>query len=215
MFGLRRKKRFDRFRKNYQVSKMWLSSIMDYSVLYKSDETLRAFLEEFGGKSYNRGIYRVCAAGQIEAATERMERAFPDFKGRIICFGYDWLGSHFALDTERKEDGEPLVLLFDLGLGQALEIPVTLADFHDKELIDNANDAVALESYKEWYELNKIDIPRDQCVGYKIPLFLNGQDEVENMELIDLDVYVEICGQLLNKIKTLPDGTTIRDITIA
>jgi hypothetical protein len=214
MFNLRKKKSFDRFRKTYQVSKKWLSSIMDYNVLYKSNDMLCTFLEEFGGKSYNRGVYRVYAAGQIEAATERIERAFPDFKGRIICFAYDWLGSHCALDMERKQNDEPLILLFDIGLGQALEIPATLEEFHDKELISNANDAVALETYKEWYEVNKIDITQNQCVGYKIPLFLNGQDSVENMELIDLDVYVEICGQLLNKIKTLPQGTTIRDITI-
>ena len=39
-------------------------------------------------------------------------------------------------------------------------------------------------------------------------------DSVDNMELVDLDVYVEICGQLLNKTKTLPDGAVIGDITI-
>ena len=163
MFLFGKKKYYDRFRKAYKVSKIWLSTIMDYNVLYKTTDALQDFIKEFGGKSYNHGIYRIYAAGQIEAATERIERAFPDFKGRIVCFAYDWLGSHFALDMNRNHNGNPLVLLFDIGLGQVLEISATLEQFHDEELVNNANDAVALESYKEWYELNPLDITQYQC----------------------------------------------------
>jgi hypothetical protein len=31
-----------------------------------------------------------------------------------------------------------------------------------------------------------------------VPLFLNGKDDVENLEIIDLDVYISTTGQLFH-----------------
>ncbi len=45
-----------------------------------------------------------------------------------------------------------------------------------------------------------INIPLDKCAGYKIPLFIGGNDTVDNLELSDIYVYWEICSQLKNKI---------------
>ena len=47
-----------------------------------------------------------------------------------------------------------------------------------------------------------LPIIRTGCVGYKVPLFLGGADVLANLEVIDLSVYVEICGQLRNEART-------------
>jgi hypothetical protein len=52
------------------------------------------------------------------------------------------------------------------------------------------------------------------CVGYKVPLFLGGADGLANLEVIDLSVYVEICGQLRNKVRTLAPGQSIRSVRL-
>lgn len=43
------------------------------------------------------------------------------------------------------------------------------------------------------------DIPHDKCVGYKVPLFLNGEDNISNLELSDIEVYWGIMGQMIAK----------------
>jgi hypothetical protein len=50
---------------------------------------------------------------------------------------------------------------------------------------------------------------RRQCVGYKIPLFLGGEDGPDNFEISDLDVYWHITAQLIEKTKGLPIGTPV------
>ena len=52
-----------------------------------------------------------------------------------------------------------------------------------------------------------------QCVGYKMPLFLGGKHVLENLEVIDIDVYWSISGQLRQRTKTLPPGSSIRRIS--
>lgn len=36
----------------------------------------------------------------------------------------------------------------------------------------------------------------DECVGYKIPLFLGGDDHIGNLQSTDLDVYWTLTGRL-------------------
>jgi hypothetical protein len=50
-------------------------------------------------------------------------------------------------------------------------------------------------------------------VGYGVPLFLGGQDVVDNLELTDLDVYWSVCGQLRCGAMSLPPGTSINQVS--
>lgn len=178
------------------------------------DDDFRSCIKELGGKTFNKGIYRVYRDDQIAKATESMKKVFPELSKRIVCFGYDWLGRNFAVDIARKEDGKPLILLLEPGAGESMQIPVSIINFHNDELVNYAHDALAINFFKEWQEQKDITIQSNQCVGYKIPLFLGGSDTVDNLELMNMDVYIHICGQLRNKAIELPNGMTIRDISI-
>ena len=46
-----------------------------------------------------------------------------------------------------------------------------------------------------------------------MPLFLGGRDEIHNLELVDMDVYWSICGQLRLGTRKLPEGTTIQQVS--
>jgi len=52
-------------------------------------------------------------------------------------------------------------------------------------------------------------------IGFKIPPFLGGSFDIENLESTDASVHFSILGQLAFKIKDLPDGTPIGDVTIS
>lgn len=162
------------------------------------DDDLAACLRELGGKTFEHGLYRLFRSDQVSEATQNMAAAFPELAERILVFGYDWLGRHFALDSGRLAGSKRLVLMLEPGAGEAMEIPVPIVQFHNEELVEYRDEALAFSFYKEWRKLDPSPIPHDKCVGYKIPLFLGGADTIDNLEVTDLDVYVSLCGQLRN-----------------
>ena len=170
---------------------------------------LGEFIGRFGGASFRRGLYRVVRATEFQEWTTRLIYAFPAFQGRITCFGYDWLGRAFAVDTQRPEGGRPGVVMFEPGTGQALEIPSNIESFHNDELGEFGEAALAISFYHEWLASGKPEPTYTQCIGYRRPLFLGGKDELANLELADLDVYWHIFGQIILKTRGLPSGTPV------
>jgi hypothetical protein len=169
-------------------------------------------LMSFGGSSFGSGLYRVVHPSDLSAWHDRFHLAFPQFKDCVTCFGFDWLGRAFALDNRRLQSGQPRVIMFELGTGEALEIPANLQSFHEEELIEHGEAALAISFHEKWLAGGGEAPKYTQCVGYQKPLFLGGDDEVWNLELSDLDVYWHVVGQLVRKTRGLPPGTPIRAV---
>lgn len=167
-----------------------------------------------GGCSFQGGLYRVFTAEQMTSFTELGAVAFPEFAGRIQCFGMDWMGRLFATDSARGLREDPEVLMLEPGTGEVLEIPVALSKFHDEELVDFADAALAVDFYQAWLAKGGRAPAMDECVGYRTPLFLGGVDGITNLEIGDVDVYWTIAAQLLAKTRGLPIGTPITNLNI-
>lgn len=71
------------------------------------------------GRAFD-GLYRLHTETSGRAADAWIAGTFPFLHRRVHCFGFDWLGTHYALDLERVEGGEPLVELIDPGVGEVL-----------------------------------------------------------------------------------------------
>lgn len=164
--------------------------------------------------TYLDGAYRRHRPEDMANCTELAVSAFPELADRIECFGADWLGRQFATDQGRIVRGLPQVLMLEPGTGEALEIPVDLATFHDKELAQQADAAAAYSFFQQWLEAGGPRPDYHQCVGYKRPLYLGGVDEVMNLELVDFEVYWTISAQFLERVRCLPAGTRIENIWI-
>jgi len=175
---------------------------------------LGELIARFGGASFNGGLYRIVRTSDLSAWNDRVSLGFPEFAERITCFGYDWLGRAFAIDAARQEQGQPAVLLFEPGTGEALAVPANIQTFHDDELIQHSDRALASNAYNEWLARKGAVPAYAECIGYKVPLFLNGKDTFENMELSDLDVYWHLMGQLIVKTRNLRPGTRVGPVTI-
>jgi hypothetical protein len=167
------------------------------------------------GSTFQNGLYRIHNSASGPAALEAIGEGFPEFTDRVRPFGFDWLGRQFALDLARVRGGEPLVLMFEPGTGEALEIPATLIEFHETELVDHGDAALAEPFFEEWSAGHRSELPIafDQCVGYRQPLFLGGQDDLGNLELTDMEVYWSFCGQLRIQILGLAKGTPINRVS--
>lgn len=184
------------------------------SILGKANGALE-FLERYSGGSFNCGLYRVHKYQDIIKWNAILNRAFPNYAKYGVCFSYDWLGRHFALDFQRKQNGEPMILMLEPGTGEQLEIPATFDTFHEQILREQQAAALAVNFFSEWKSINHLNIKHSQCVGYKIPLFLGGGDTIENLELSDMEVYWEICAQALNQTRNMPKGTKIENFKIS
>ena len=171
--------------------------------------------DRFAGCTFENGLYRLHddATGPRSAAL--IADAFAEFAERACPFGYDWLGSQFALDSGRVEDGEALVLILEPGTGEALEVPLSFGAFHE-ELDDYREPALAAGFFANWAKVNPDRLPlrASECAGYRVPLFLGGADVVDNLELIDLHVYWSLCGQLRLGTRHLPPGASIGQVSL-
>ncbi len=188
------------FLATYKISSQ-VENLPDMILLNKIEQYASGFsnfMSTHGGTTFNNGLYRLHAVQDIMRWTKLIEEEFTNYKGRAICFGYDWLGRHFALDKNRIENEQMLILLFEPGAGEVMQIPVDFKNFNNEELVEYQNEALASEFYMEWLNTKGDSPSHSQCIGYKVPLFLNGSDTVENLEISDMEVYWSICGQTLN-----------------
>lgn len=175
--------------------------------------TVEQLLARCGGCSFERGLYRIHSDSTSEAATSLVTQMFPAFADRVAAFGFDWLGRQFCVDLRGSVE-DPPVLLFEPGTGEVLEIPVEFSAFHDEELVDFSDAALALPFFREWLAASGAGLTFEQCAGYKVPLFLGGADTVDNLEVIDIDVYWTLTAQLWKGTRRLTPGTTIAQLRV-
>jgi hypothetical protein len=97
--------------------------------------------------------------------------------------------------------GQAQVLLCDSSFDDILEIPASFAAFHDVELVDYPNEALAESFFLRWLAAGGARPIQEQCIGYRIPPKLGGVDEIGNLEPIDMEVYWSITGQINAKIR--------------
>ncbi|HEX6595710.1 MAG TPA: T6SS immunity protein Tdi1 domain-containing protein [Acidimicrobiales bacterium] len=164
------------------------------------------FMARFAGCVFEGGLYRIHTRDSSAVANRWVADAYPEFAARAHCFASSWMGNQFALDRERTgKGGENLVLLLEPGTAMGLEVPTSFAEFHDDELVDESDAALAAPFFREWAAANPGTVPLapSDCVGYKVPLFLGGADTVDNLEVIDLDVYWTLTAQLRRQVEQI------------
>ena len=177
-------------------------------------QTIDDVMATLGGCTFAGGLYRLHTPRSSAVASSMAAAAFPEYEFPLRCFGFDWLGRQFALDPRRGRAMDPEVLMLEPGTGEGLEIPVSISTFHDEELVNYTDAALASNFFAEWQTEDRRDLPFDKCVGYKVPLFLGGEDAISNLEITDIDVYWSLMGQLRLAARGLAPGTRIRDISI-
>ncbi|MFI9485376.1 T6SS immunity protein Tdi1 domain-containing protein [Promicromonospora sp. NPDC052451] len=193
----------ERFAKRFQVEVPPVPTVSATELLGRS-----------GGTTIRSGLYRIHTPTSAARADALVRAAYPEFTTTISCFGHDWLGRQFSLDARNGPAREPTVLMFEVGTGGALEIPVPFSDFHDIELVDYPNAALAAGFFDTWLESGQPSPSPDQCIGYRIPLFLGGEDDITNLEVTDLDVYWSTFGQIRVGLSSTSDRTAVAPVDL-
>ena len=205
---------FERFRAAYEVHASKPFEEANIDALPGVDEDLRASVATFGGKSFNRGIYRAFTPKEILEYTEIAGRLYNKLPGRVTVFGCDWLGRLFAVDTDGLVDRQALVLLLETERGKGIAIDLPVVEFYNQVLVEDADEVLAKPFFEEWRRETNLDIGIDECVGYKVPVFLGGEDELANLEVSDRAVYTEMLAQLRAKVRNMKEGQKVGQVTV-
>lgn len=155
------------------------------------------FLKYLGGKQFGKGIFNTLEKNNLKKWTSVVEEAFPEFSGKFKLFAYDWLGRLYGIT---EQDSNEKVLIFEIGTGEVLEIPCDLLEFLNEEIPLHSNECLAMAFYKKWLRKKRKMPSYGRCIGYKVPLFLGGQDVIKNLEESDLEVYWYIITEVKKRI---------------
>lgn len=162
---------------------------IEYNI-YGSD--YRTFIIGFGGVQFGGGLFTVFAKADIRLWEEKVADVFPKYKGNFLLFGHDWMGRCYAIDRFSEEEK---ILIFDPGTLEVYDIPLKFRDFVNKAIPMNPNECLAIDGFMKWHNTTKCDISDIECVSYKVPPFLGGAEEIENLETSKLIDYWKIIGR--------------------
>ncbi len=164
----------------------------------KEVKSVDDFISQFGGRQFNDGLFRVFKFEDLEMWQNNVESAFTNFKGKFKLFAFDWLGRCFGVDLRKNTFGN--ILMFEIGTNDVLEIPCQFFEFLNEEIPQYHDECLASSFYNEWKNSLGKSITYSECVGYKVPLFLNGIDNIDNLEVSDMDVYWHIFSQIISQL---------------
>ncbi len=145
-----------------------------------------ALLNNLEGMEFGDGIFRLFNKKELHKWNEIVTEAYPEFKNKFNLFGYDWLGRCFAIDLRDSN-----ILMFEIGTGDVLNVPCGILEFLNVEIPVYNDACLSYSFYKEWVKYSGKKANINYCIGYKVPLFLGGED--------DMEVYWSITGQLNNQ----------------
>ena len=136
---------------------------------------------------------------------------FTKLRGEFNLIGYDWMGRCFAVD-QRDGDGKELVVLLEIATLDMYYIGKDVAVFLNEVMPNQSEACLGVGRYREWLE-GHAPVGCMECGGYRIPLFLGGEDSLENMEVSDMEVYWDMTDQLWEAVKDLLEGTKIGNVS--
>lgn len=173
--------------------------------------TLHSVIKELGGRSFEQGAFRFHTFNSSAIWSNLLRSYFTEFNNNFYCFGYDWMGCMYGYSL----DEEPTVFIFDPADMDTREAVTNVEDFFNIDLVKYKEDTLLtgkFNSVKKLLHINSLEY--DKCLGYKVPLFLGGEDKEDNFDKWDLEVYWEIQHKIYEQIKDLPEGTQIGEIKI-
>lgn len=122
-------------------------------------------------------MFRVVDIDNLTYFNDLVKSCFLEVSEDIRVIGFDWLGRIFV--SANKDNSK--IYICDSGAHEILEVPLNILEFLNNEIPEYSNELFSTDFYNE-YLSKGFDIPEyNQCIGYKIPLFLGGLDDISNI----------------------------------
>lgn len=156
---------------------------------------LELLFSSFAGATFDNGLYRIHCQSSSRVWNNLILESFPKLEEQFDCFGYDWCGRQYAVNKSNDK-----LYMFDCAAFEYMVLDSDLIKFHNIILTENKFDTLLEDEFEEWLNVNSKPLNFTECVGFKIPLFLGGNEDISNLELCDMKFYWELTTQLYNKL---------------
>lgn len=201
---------FDRFTAAYPLDEGVASPPANIEPL-RQVPGLAELVTTAAGLSFGDGILRVLTDDEARRAQGLVNLMWPEWAPRIRPFAQDWNGRLWVLDLRRGA----MLMLLDPGAGSVDSLDGTIPDLLDEYVLEDPDTFLSQDLFTAWRATHPERLPAGRYAGYRSPLFLGGARDVDNLEVIDDEVYWSVHGQLWAKVKDLPDGTSISGVEIS
>ena len=168
--------------------------------------------------SFNDGALRFLPPGRLRDwnGPAGWRAAWPQWADRLAVFATDWSGRQFGFDLGQSVGKEPQIAMLDMADGELMELTgASFSLFIGTEVVTHQDEVILASRYRRWLQDTHLAPSETECVGYVEPLFLGGADEFGNMNVTDMDVYVNLTGQLFAQVANVPVGTRIGSVRIS
>ena len=194
-----------------RVASSWSSSDTR-ALLGVDDPTFTALVERHAGETFGGGLLRLLPTiGRPNIrdwnGPDGWHSDWPSVRDSV-AFASNWRGNLFLFDRARLPTGERKIAFLELATGEYEVIDYPFRWFIG-ELLPRQEGLLAAADLEHWQAIGGRVPKRDECVGLRIPLVVGGQDEVANFEVLFLNVWVSIAGQIYEQTRNLPPGTRI------
>tara|TARA_R110001592_G_scaffold360923_1_gene670308 strand:- start:903 stop:1523 length:621 start_codon:yes stop_codon:yes gene_type:complete len=178
------------------------------------DSDLLSLLNRYAGQTFGDNVYRIFSMDQALRLGEIISTCFEGYGEDVFCFGADWMGRVFATNAGELVDSKPSIIMFHPEYGEIYSIPYNILDFHNKALVELAEEVVAVTFYHDWLNSGGERPSATQCVSHEVPLLFGGADDISNLKLVDLEAYWVISAEIIIQTRGLPEGAEISSIQL-
>ena len=164
-------------------------------------------VDMFGGATFNNGTYRIHSFNSSVKWSLLLGEYFTSYKNKIYPFGFDWMGRQFCIN-----ENDSSIFMFDPATLEDFKLNNNIVQFHNEDLVNGLLGGDLFKNTLTFCNLKEISFY--ECIGHKRPVFLGGEDIIENNEKQNIDVYWHMQFNLYEKTKDLPEGVVIGNINI-
>lgn len=178
------------------------------------------FIARSAVASYGKGILRVLLPGGVPDlvtvnGANGWTSEWPGLTG-LAPFAYDWLGRLHMVDTRGSWIKAGSVVRFSPGTGDveaATPKPCGLDEYLMDLLPRNARDWLSADYFDDWLAAGGRPLGPTECAAYIVPLTLGGEDDVPNLAVSDVEVYLSLAAQIHRQTADMPDGARIDGVS--
>ena len=189
---------FSEFLSRYKIT----STIDDNDIIQDLHEvklfpkSLKSIIEIAQGKIYERGLFRIYNFKNILRRTQKGKEYFSSERSDYYCFGCDWTGRQFAVNYDNSH-----IFMLDHSINEFSHLKSTLEIFFCDFLVNMKNDVLLGTEFINIMDHLKIDqLVENQVLGFKVPLFLGGKDQLDNYIISDLDMDWDVSLQIKDQV---------------
>jgi hypothetical protein len=191
-----------KFLNKYKITDK-LNNIKTVDVI--DNKFLYDLISNHGGEIFNNGLFKIHTFEMMSRWTDLISDIYfkDETKGiSLYCFASNWQGCMYCINKENN-----LIIYFDPSTCEFFECEETsVEDFFDSILVEGEYDIIFEEYFEEAKDYMKFGkVNYDESVGHIIYLHLGGEDDVNNLEIVNTEVLWELQIEVAKRINEITD----------